>query len=212
MDEAIMFGHEDEPLEEQGEGIENPWHSRPIDVHRWSDHPEFIAIADQIWEEHFPEEKAVGPNPKTPHRHQLRVLILDLYVAWKEDPKLCIGVSMSSNYWDTNSRYNAIHISKKIIEIIRKLSEVGLLNLSRGSYSGPKGLGNRTTRIRASAKLQERFRSAKAGRDDIVRARSEEIIILRGADERLVEYEDTEQTELWREELRQYNEVIARAF
>ncbi len=24
--------------------IENPWHSRPIDVHRWSDHPEVAGL------------------------------------------------------------------------------------------------------------------------------------------------------------------------
>ncbi|WP_171167014.1 hypothetical protein [Ruegeria sp. HKCCA0370] len=29
--------------------IENPWHSRPIDVHRWSDHPEVAELIDRIW-------------------------------------------------------------------------------------------------------------------------------------------------------------------
>jgi hypothetical protein len=32
--------------------IENPWHSRPIDVHRWSDHPEVVGLADAVWEEY----------------------------------------------------------------------------------------------------------------------------------------------------------------
>ncbi len=30
--------------------IENPWHSRPIDVHRWSDHPEVAELVDRIWD------------------------------------------------------------------------------------------------------------------------------------------------------------------
>nr|WP_321254693.1 hypothetical protein [uncultured Ruegeria sp.] len=30
--------------------IENPWHSRPIDVHRWSDHPEVAELIDRIWD------------------------------------------------------------------------------------------------------------------------------------------------------------------
>ncbi len=33
------------------ETIEDPWHSRPIDVHRWSDHPEIVAVVDNIWGE-----------------------------------------------------------------------------------------------------------------------------------------------------------------
>tara|TARA_R110002012_G_scaffold26099_3_gene85407 strand:- start:2350 stop:2607 length:258 start_codon:yes stop_codon:yes gene_type:complete len=82
--------------------IADPWNSRPIDVHRWSDHPEIVGLVEQVWGEHFPGESKTGPKPKTTFRHQLRVLLLDLYVAWLEDPELCIGISMSSNYWDTS--------------------------------------------------------------------------------------------------------------
>lgn len=57
--------------------IENPWHSRPLDVHRWSEHPEVAAFVDRVWAEYLPEEAKSGPRPKTPFRHQLRVLILD---------------------------------------------------------------------------------------------------------------------------------------
>jgi len=32
--------------------IENPWHSRPLDVHRWSSHPEVASLTDAIWEEY----------------------------------------------------------------------------------------------------------------------------------------------------------------
>jgi hypothetical protein len=74
--------------------IDNPRHSRPIDVHRWSDHPEVKALVEDIWENHLPwqitgktEGKAkTGPKPKSEGKNQLRVLILDLYVAWLDDP------------------------------------------------------------------------------------------------------------------------------
>ena len=36
--------------------IENPKHSRPLDVHRWSEHPEVKSLVDRIWEEALPEE------------------------------------------------------------------------------------------------------------------------------------------------------------
>lgn len=60
--------------------IENPWHSRPIDVHRWSDHPEVKALVDRIWDQYLPEEVVgkPGPKPKLSFRKQLRVLITAL--------------------------------------------------------------------------------------------------------------------------------------
>jgi hypothetical protein len=36
--------------------IDNPRHSRPIDVHRWSDHPEVKALVEEIWLNHLPPE------------------------------------------------------------------------------------------------------------------------------------------------------------
>jgi hypothetical protein len=93
--------------------IEDPWHSRVLDVHRWSDHPEIIRVVSRLWDSHFhhlQEAGRSGPKPKQSFRHQLRVLVLDLYVAWLEDPTLSIAVSMSANDWKTWSRYNALSI------------------------------------------------------------------------------------------------------
>ena len=200
------------PKENLMADIEDPWNSRPIDVHRWSDHPEVAALADTVWDEYVAIVQRSGPKPKTAFRHQLRVLLLDLYVAWLRDRTLCIGVSLSSNYWDTSSRYNAIHISKKIIPIIKTLHENGLLDLAKGSYSGPGVPGNRTTRIRASERLQAMFAEAKFERDDVTRIPNEEVILLRSEDDGLVDYEDTDETNEMREQVRRYNDVIAGSF
>ena len=35
--------------------IQDPTYSRPIDVHRWSDHPEVKALVDDLWEGYLPE-------------------------------------------------------------------------------------------------------------------------------------------------------------
>ncbi|OIQ40009.1 MAG: hypothetical protein BM558_11555 [Roseobacter sp. MedPE-SW] len=117
-----------------------------------------------------------------------------------------------SNYWDTTSRYNALHISKKIIPIIHSLDEAGLLDLAKGSYSGPYVRGNRTTRIRASEVLQGWFAEAAFQRDDVGRAAGEELIVLRDTNEGNVEYQDTDETTWMREEVQRYNEVVANAF
>lgn len=70
--------------------IQNPWYSRPIDVHRWSDHPEVKGLTEKVWAEAGLDRlvKVSGPKPKQPYREQLKVILLDLYVAWLEDPQL----------------------------------------------------------------------------------------------------------------------------
>jgi len=52
--------------------IQDPTYSRPIDVHRWSDHPEVKALVDDLWEGYLPgtitgeagEKQRTGPKPK----------------------------------------------------------------------------------------------------------------------------------------------------
>lgn len=194
--------------------ILEPLHSRPIDVHRWSQHPEVGAWVDEIWNTHFGDmqKKRPGPKPKTPFKTQLKILILDLYVAWLEDSELSIGVSMNANAYDTRSRYNALGISKQMIQIIKRLEEIKLLVVAKGSYSGAGAGSNRITRVRASDALREIFSGSKVVRDDIVRVQTQECIVLRGPDDRPIEYEDTEETNRQRAELRAYNRVLAEHF
>lgn len=199
-------------------GIEDPWHSRPLDVHRMSDHPEISAIESLIWDrylENEPLKENGGKRLKWKARRLLRVLILDLYIAWMEDPTLCIGVAMSTNSWDARSRYNALHIPRKITEVVHGLHEVGLILLARGSYGGPWGLGNRTTRIRPAQPLIEVFRGINVPREAIGEAEERECIILRGNDSeesKLVEYKDTPETIRMREELKEYNSLISNTY
>ena len=194
--------------------IEDPWHSRPLDVHRWSDHAEVGVVVEAIAEKHLPAAKkgSRGPKQKTKNRDQLKVLILDLYVAWKEDPDLSIGVSLSSNAWQAGSRYNALHISKKIVPIIKTLHDVGLLDLAKHSHKEPGHKDNRTTRIRAAEPLRKLFRKAKFTRDDIGRAEGEEVIILKNDKNKQIEYDDTAHTNQMRDRLTAYNKLIADSF
>ncbi len=194
--------------------IEDPWNSRPIDVHKWSDHPEVVQFADRVWDEYLPEEVlgGRGPKPKLAFRKQLRVLILDLYVAWLEDPEMSIGVSMSVNAWKTNSRYNALHLSKKMVTIIQALHDEGLIDMAKGSYTAPGSKGNRTTRIRASETLQGWFSEAKFEREDITQAEGQEVIVLKDDANKLVEYTDTPETTLMRRDLDAYNTLLRASF
>lgn len=38
----------------------DPWHSRPLDVHRWSDHAEVGVVVDAIAKKYLPQAKKVS--------------------------------------------------------------------------------------------------------------------------------------------------------
>ena len=201
-------------------------YSRPLDVHKWSDHSEVNDFVDQLWDEflasEFAESVTRGKRPKTSLKQQFKVLLLDLYIAWKEDPKLLIGVAMSKSSYKTNSRYNALHISQKMIDLINYLHEQTLIDLHTGSE-----LARRVTRIWPTSKLLKFFEEAKL--DDLLinPHQDKEVIILNSGalldseDEtnnrrrhRPLEYkdEDYEPIVQMRQDLRSYNELLRTTF
>ena len=107
-------------------------HSRPLDVHKWSDHPEVNAFVDKIYEEHI---HLSGTNIQIKKKH-LKVVLLDLYVAWSDDPDLNIAVHMSMNAYSDGtvsgkgkSRYNALNIKVSTIDVVHLLHASGLIGL-----------------------------------------------------------------------------------
>lgn len=94
---------------------------------------------------------------------QLRVVLIDLYLVTQEDPFLCLGMSFSDGEWNSRSRYNPLGLSKQVIDLVKRLAEVGLVRVSAGSYAGPGAVGNRTTRIQANSVLEQRFAALAVG-------------------------------------------------
>ena len=73
----------------------------------------------------------MGNAPKAKET-AVQVLLLDLYVAWREDPDLLIGVSMETGAYKANSRYNKLHISDQLRDVIRYLEKINLIGLHLG--------------------------------------------------------------------------------
>lgn len=152
-------------------------YSRPLDVHRWSDHPEVNQFVNKIWNEylehHFKTSGEVGKRPKSSFKNQFKVLLLDLYIAWKQDPELLISVRRSSGAYITGSRYNALHISFKIVAVIDYLETAGLIQQKLGSE-----LSQRVTRIWPTTNLISLFETARFLIFDIVSHQDKEVIVL----------------------------------
>ena len=208
---------------------DNPHNSRPFDVHTWSDHPEVNDFLDDIFNL-LPDDFESQSNRKgTPTKRVLKVLLLDLFVVWKEDPTKWIGISLSEKAY-SSSRYNALHLSKKTLRVVHALNDLGLLDWLNHSHSKTNPRGNRTTRIRASDRLQEMFAQAALEEDWVRLNEQKEVIILRDKDEedpgqdsfdkdgakkrktsKNIEYDDAEFPAFLdgaREDLRAYNDLL----
>ena len=181
--------------------------SRQLDVHKSSDHPEATVFVDKVLESYFPEVYSTKGKKRNSFKADLKVLLLDLYVSWQEDPEQTIGVGMSNSFYKESSRYNALHISYKLIEIVHTLRAAELIDLKKGSeWSG------KVTRIWPLKKLIKLFEQTKFGLEDIQPTPDRECIILRDSKKKDIEYEDTANTHRMRVDLRQYNELLANTF
>ena len=202
------------------------WRSRPLDVHRWSQHPQINSIVDTVFDSlNEDQKKAIQGRSnnagRASGRDHLKVLLIDLFVAWKTDPGLCIGVARGNGAYSVNSRYNALHISSRMPKIIDILCDEGFLDFANGSYNrqGSKQ-GNRTSRIKAASKLVNLFKQSPADVFDIDLHHKQECIILTKDDtneseksiRKLEEYTDTPETQEMRDRLQHYNQFLAETF
>ena len=97
-------------------------HSTKLDKDLWSDAPEAKNLVKVIWDDGFQafnnSKNTRGKRPATPLIDQLRILILNLFKNWFEDPSLLLGVSMTKGGYKVKSRYNSLKISSKLIELV----------------------------------------------------------------------------------------------
>ena len=193
--------------------------SRPLDVHRWSDHPEVNSFVDDIWgrfdEKHLVWAKGgAGRKQVASNKKQLKVLLLDLYLCWSEDRKQSLGIALSRGAYKAGSRYNALHISPKMIDIVHALKDEGLIEWHKGTEGARK-----VTRIWPSRGLATRFGRAKFSVADIISHHNEECIVLNDKQpgdkgSKPMEYEDRDHPLIgkWRTDLQDYNDLLARTF
>ena len=144
-------------------------------------------------------------------------MLLDLYVAWSNDPSLNIAVYMSRNAYSDEtvrskgkSRYNALNIKVSTIDIVNRLHICGLIGL-RDGWQDVTGKGF-LTRIWAAEPLTQMFMDAAFGYFDIGYPENKSSVILRDNNKQNIEYEDTAETRRMHNLLRRYNRLLERTF
>ena len=189
-------------------------HSRILDVHRWSEHQEANLFVDEVYNSFLNRQEPENARIKKKH---LKVVLLDLYVAWLNDPDLNIAVHMSPAAYSNGtvfssgkSRYNELNIKVSTIDIVHRLDEAGLIGRKDGwQDSGGKGF---LTRIWPTPKLTKLFEDAAFGFFDIGYADNRETVILRDEDKVDVPYDDTRMVREMRQLLHDYNRLLEKTF
>jgi hypothetical protein len=176
--------------------------ARPLDVHRWSDHSEVNTFIGQIYN----DLKSIEGNEEI-SKKLVKVILLDLYVAWCADPSLMLMFSRDNNAYKAKSRYNELHIGKKVIGVVDALLQDGVIAQQKGFKDRISGIGYQS-RLWASDVLKAHFQKAKFSQFVISHHDYWDPIILRDADKKAIEYKDTSETIRMRTVLRDYSKIL----
>ena len=147
--------------------------SRPLDVHTWSDYSEVNDFVDDIYQ----LLKSIKGHKKG-NKRLLKVLLLDLYVAWCADHELKIMFSRDNNAYKAKSRYNELHISKKIRDIVDVMVAEGIVYEKQGFNDRVRGVAFQS-RLWATDGLIEQFKAARFNQFHIHSHEAREPVVLR---------------------------------
>jgi len=187
--------------------------SRVLDVHVWSDYKEVNDFVSLIYDAYF---KGQNGKRSIAKRH-IKLVLLDLYVAWLTDPDLCIAVPMtrdvySKNFGTNTTRYNELNISAKTINVVKTLLDNGLIGFKRGVEAAEGFATGFVSRIWAEPALITMFEKASFNELMLFSHRDREVIILRNKDKSDIDYCETEETQSQRLVVQEYNELLERTF
>lgn len=181
-----------------------------FDVHTWSEYPEVNAAVDAL----FDELKGLDGQEKVNKRH-IKVIVLDLYVNYTEDPSRWVRFYRNEAMYRAKSRYNKLHSSKKTIRIVDALFDQGYLEQVKGIYGRTRG-NSYMSRMRAKPELIDLLEKAHNVQQHMVElAPDKETIILRKVDPTTgkktdKEYTDTTDTNRMRKDVIVYNNLLRR--
>jgi hypothetical protein len=191
-----------------------------FDVHRWSEYPEVNAAVNTIYLD-LTSNPSFSGQAKLRKKH-IKVIILDLYVKWLQDPSMYSGFYRGKYYYDDlEARYNKLFISKLTIPISDALSSMGYIDYIQGHYNRNSSSSNKShiSRMRAKHKLIDLIESAGIKPDMVEIAPNTECIILRSYSEKKkqqqdVDYNDSDDPRIseWRLNLLAYNNLLRRTY
>lgn len=177
-----------------------------FDLHKVSNYSHLLLLIDGIREE-LGDDRLRCRNG----RKLIRLLVINLYSAWVNDPISCVSISRDNNAFVARSRYNKLRVGRSLIPILDLLIEHGYVGQKLGFHDSSSGVGY-TTRIWASQKLRTLFEEIKFDPFLVTYHEDQEVIVLRNIEKNDIEYEDTDETIEMRKFVQRYNDFISSYF
>jgi len=202
--------NQEEQTKQRAEDLNN---SRNLDVHKWSEYPEVKNAVDELFQK-FLELPDFKGKQNLQKKH-IKVIVLDLYVRYKEDAKGYISFYRMKGMYRGKSRYNQLHISFTSVSVIDNLAILGYLEQVKGHHDRTKQRASHMSRMRAKVKLIDFiFKEHKITPEMVERHPHTECVILKDKDENgkkiVVTYTDTAATNAMRTNLNVYNNLLRR--
>ena len=108
--------------------MDNLQYSRPIDVHRISEHPDVQRVISYLLSE-LKEAGLIKGSPRDKVLRHLKVVVLDLYVAYMRDPLVYVGYPRGSDAYGPGTRLKKMHLGlDSMKKVIDSLSTLGYLD------------------------------------------------------------------------------------
>ena len=184
-----------------------------FDIHKLSEYKEVdicVAYLFNILSKKIDKFKRKNPSK---NKSQLKTLIVNLYKNYLDDKTRYVSIYLGKSYYDNlESRYNKLFISRIIIDIVHALDELGFIELNLG-FSFPQK--SKVSRIIGTDKLFKLFTQHQFSAEMIQTSREKELIVMRDIiDGKKVDlsYEDTSSTNQWRDDLKKYNDLLAKTY
>jgi len=150
--------------------------SRMLDIWIWSNKPEISATAKFIFTRLQNEQKPRLKEFKLPRlKNHIKVILTDLYVVHKEDPKKYLAFSRSDADYVPGKRFKKIFLNPKYVAFLTDfLAKEGFIEFHKGYHFEGNG---RLSRMKATPKLLRHFRKNRVPGQGVVLSRKPGIIL-----------------------------------
>ena len=183
-------------------------YSRPLDVHRISDYPEVQRMITYLFDE-MKSSDLIGKSPRKKILKHLKVVVLDLYVAYLSDPLIYLGYPRGKDYYSKDSRLGQLFLRyRPMIRVVDGLLSLEYLESRKGNIDLQNGRGY-FSRMRATPKLIDLIENYSIA-PSMISLEDDQLIILRDADKEDIDYDGTDETSAMEATLRSYNAFLSK--
>jgi len=183
-------------------------YSRPLDVHRISEYSEVQRMITYLFDE-MKSSGLIGKSPRKKILKHLKVVVLDLYVAYLSDPLIYLGYPRGKDYYSKDSRLGQLFLRyRPMIRVVDGLLSLEYLESRKGFQNQATG-SSYFSRMRATPKLIDLIENNSVA-PSMISLEDDQLIILRDADKVDIDYDGTDETSAMEATLRSYNAFLSK--